>query len=133
MLFLSMSPKTVIQLIRSFYAPIATQKHVTKREVTITVQASTTPIQWEPHTQNNCSLCLIFKKRNQGGRKRKERKGRGRPNEKKALVENKLTQITINPEIIPEKLVSQVPPTDCFFSTQRRSTLSNMSRGNFHI
>lgn len=70
---------------------------------------------WHEHTED-CDTCLMFKKRNLGGRKRKKNDRRGRPASKRDCATPKTTiaSMQINKEIIPDGIVNTMPKMSRF-------------------
>lgn len=84
----------------------------------VNYMCSTRPVIWLPHREIDCEICNAFIKRNRGGKKPKERKGRGRPVKESKSGSNscKEVQVPVNipSEIVPAALVNPMPSVERF-------------------
>lgn len=80
---------------------------------------STPLVTWTSHQEIDCEVCNSFRRRNQGGRKPRQRKGRGRPAEALKKDENKTHSpinavVHIPSEIVPAILINPMPNIERF-------------------
>lgn len=75
-------------------------------------------ISWKKHEIENCTVCAEYLKKLRGGRKRKERKGRGRPKLSKLGNTHKRSDAVclISADIIPSSIVENMPELNRFIS-----------------
>ena len=59
-----------------------------------TTTSSITPFDWKPHN-SNCTTCIFFQKQRKGGRPKKQRKNRGRPQSQIHLTTQRLLHTTL--------------------------------------
>lgn len=83
-----------------------------------TCQSTVEPVEWKAHEIDGCEVCAMFEKRNCGGKKPRERKGRGRPSNKTetSTLNISASQLKIQPSIIPQPIILNMPPIERFVS-----------------
>ena len=65
--------------------------HTKAKQFADTINSSLVLYEWKGHTDSGCEVCCYFKEQRKGGRPRKERKNRGRPQENSILsIMNKM-------------------------------------------
>ena len=78
--------------------------------------SSVSPVVWLPHQETNCNICSLFVKRNRGGKKKRERKGRGRPKKASKNTDSSSHSVIVSipSEIIPAALINPMPSIERF-------------------